>query len=398
MQLYLQFGWGMMGLVRELLASWQGGGVILSPRDLKKDQLIGLGKDVTTYGSESLLDPQCYARDADHARLRSHRYWQLYAGTSTNQILSAQGAEPMLEELGRLNRDISASRIILPGLLARSVDADWLRLQEVMIQEGRRIFGEMPLLATVALSAESLKNEHDVEAVIDAASKWDVQGFYVVPETPGSYLVDDPAWLANLLFLSAGLRLHNKPVIVGYCSHQMLLLACARVDVVCSGTYLNVRSFPPDKFYEQEESTPSRRSTWYYTPHALSEYKLHFLDIADRSGILSELRPDALMPQEYSQSLFSGAAPSTVNWREPDAFRHYLGCLNVQASAATLSSFEGTVDHHLRLLNDAESTLQRYAASGVLGSDRDFRERVDVNRSALTLFSNGLGPRMKRAW
>jgi hypothetical protein len=38
MELYLQFGYGMMALSRELVEEWEGGTVILSPRDLTSDQ------------------------------------------------------------------------------------------------------------------------------------------------------------------------------------------------------------------------------------------------------------------------------------------------------------------------------------------------------------------------
>jgi hypothetical protein len=46
MELYLQFGYGMMEHCRTLLRSWEGGSVILSPRDLTDDQLVRFGSDI----------------------------------------------------------------------------------------------------------------------------------------------------------------------------------------------------------------------------------------------------------------------------------------------------------------------------------------------------------------
>ena len=46
MELYLQFGYGMMGLCRHFIERWKGGTVILSPRDLTGEQIQRLGKEI----------------------------------------------------------------------------------------------------------------------------------------------------------------------------------------------------------------------------------------------------------------------------------------------------------------------------------------------------------------
>jgi hypothetical protein len=90
----------------------------------------------------------------------------------------------------------------------------------------------------------------------------------VVCEHPnGGYLVDDPNWLANVLDIVAGLRLGEAEVIVGYCNHQLLVASTANASAMCSGTWMNVRSFPPDKFrtaYEEEIRCPlsEQRCDW----------------------------------------------------------------------------------------------------------------------------------------
>jgi len=118
----------------------------------------------------------------------------------------------------------------------------------------------------VALSDEAIRDENQVEAVIDRVAGWPVSGFYVVGEVPGAYLVDDPSWLANLLILASGLKLLRKSVIVGYSSHQLCPAAC-NVDAIASGTWL----------------TPALGSS-------------------------------------YADPLFAGAQPSTVHWGEQSAF------------------------------------------------------------------------------
>lgn len=138
MQLYLQFGYGMMDHTMTLLKEWGGGGVILSPRDLEESQMIRVASAVKSLGAEPLLDPQCYLRDADHARLTNHRYWQTYQACSTATLLGGSGARDVSASLGMLNRALGVRRHILPGLLAQPISEDWFLVHERFIDAGRR--------------------------------------------------------------------------------------------------------------------------------------------------------------------------------------------------------------------------------------------------------------------
>ena len=398
MKLYLQFGHGMMGHCNELLGNWSNSGVILSPRDLKPDQLNKVAQNAISHNCEPLLDPQCYIRDADHPRLISHTYWQTIANHATGAFTGGPGTADLLGQLAHTANDIGIQRHILPGCLADPVNADWFAMQEAIIKEAPNHFGGEPLIATVAMSSSALLDEAQVEGVVERAAEWGVSGFYVVCESPSRYLIDDPNWLANLLILVSGLKLHNKPIIVGYCSHQMLCLASANVDVIASGNFLNVRAFNPDKFLAPDPNQGGRKSNWYYCPQALSEYRLPFMDVAQRVSVLEQMQPDPKLGSAYANILFGGPQPSTVDWKEGEAFRHYLTCLKSQATLAKCASFDETCDEHERQLDEADIFLQMLHSNGVLGRDRDFYNAVDVNRTALKLLKKALGQRLKRAW
>jgi hypothetical protein len=63
MRLYLQFGWGTMDHSRSLISEWGGGTVILSPRDLKDDQLSRFSKAVNRIPNGAvMLDPHAVKR------------------------------------------------------------------------------------------------------------------------------------------------------------------------------------------------------------------------------------------------------------------------------------------------------------------------------------------------
>ncbi len=138
---------------------------------------------------------------------------------------------------------------MLPGLFASAVDDDWAETQRAVLEEARVGNDNASLISTIAISADAVKNANQIADLIERAETWNAPAYYVVCEHPnGQYLVDDPNWVANVLDLCAGLRLLGSQVILGYCTHQMLAANAAGVNAIGSGTWMNVRSFPPEKF------------------------------------------------------------------------------------------------------------------------------------------------------
>jgi hypothetical protein len=284
-------------------------------------------------------------------------------------------------------------------MLARQVDEDWLLIQESTLEEARTLNTQLQLVLTIALSSEASRNPDQIAALLERAERWEADSFYIVVEHPnGQYLVDDPNWLANVIDLAAGLRLLRKPVILGYCNHQMLIASLAKTTAIASGTWMNVRSFPPEKFVTDYEEEMKQRATWYYCPQALSEYKIPFLDVAHRLRLLPRMAPPQALDGGYATPLFTGVQPSSVGFTEQAAFRHYLHALHEQVSKCVQTTFDGCVDDHRRLLDDAETNLNVLTASGIRGQQRDFSEIVDVNRAALELFVSLRGAMLRRHW
>ena len=251
MEFALQFGHGMMKNCLALVKQWGGGSVILSPRDLKAEQMVKFSRDINGSGALTLLDPQLYVPDCDHARLTNHSFWPQVPEYWRNPA----ELQRVMRELVRLNVDVRTSLVISPSPLISVITEDALEAVDTSVQELARIGvrGEQ-VFATVALASDAVRNEDRAELLSDAIESWDVAGIYLVAEHPSSeYLVTDPMWLARLLDIVAGARLAGKQVMVGYCTHQMLIAATAGANIIASGTWMNVRSFSPKKFDEVDE-------------------------------------------------------------------------------------------------------------------------------------------------
>lgn len=344
-----------------------------------------------------LLDPQFYLPRSDHHRLTAHGYWP--DSYETNAFFSGNGLQTMLRQLWTLNQSLQTEAFILPGLMATTVDDAWLATLRTPIAAAQEVGVNAPMYSTVALGVDAVRNMNSIQEVLEEFETLSVEGVYVLAEHPnGDYLVEDPTWLANVLELCGGLRLAGKKVLAGYVNHELLCLGAAAANVVAAGTWMNVRMFSPDRFEATQEEETRRRATWYYCPTSLSEYKTVFLDAAWRQNVLASMNATAGVVSPYAAPLFAGVQPSATGFSEREAFRHYLHCLWQQVAQARLATFDDTMAHHRRLLDQGESLASQLARSGVLSQGRGFTEIFDVVRSALTMFESTRGPTLRRAW
>ena len=110
------------------------------------------------------------------------------------------------------------------------------------------------------------------------------------------------------------------------------------------------------------------------------------------------MKPDPSVDGGYVDMLFSGAQPSTTDFSEQSAFRHYLHAIHEQVRASQATTFDDTIALHEQCLDAAEEQLDILAAGGVRGQNRNFSDCVDVNRAAISVLSSTRGAMLRRRW
>lgn len=395
MEFYIQMGHGMQSMCKELLLTWGEATVILSPLNISPDRIQSYSAEFRERGGNVLFDPQLYFPRKYQKNLTKYDYWP----KSNITALEAGDCQSLVQKLLEINNSTSTNAFILPSFIASKVDYRWNAVQRLYIDEAHKISPDSRLISTIALTGEVLSDPLQIEEITQYVEQWNVEGVYIVCEHPERYyLIDKPLWLGNLLALVAGIKRMKKKVIVGYASHQMLCLSLSKCDAIASGNFLNVRWFKPEHFETIESEDISRRALWYYCPQALSEYKIPFLDVAQRIGKLDILAPASDMMNQNCEMLFSGALPSSTGYKESHAHRHYLHCLRQQCKMATRNTYVETKDAHILLLNTAEQILTGLREKGIRGQDRDFSDIIDVNRAAIALHDSEFGFPLAQEW
>lgn len=393
MDLYLQLGHGMMGYCKELIAHWGEGTVILSPRDLTEEQTQKFSNEILKLNGNLLFDPQYYNPRANHHKLTEWSHW--YDDFDTSLLSDSKYIEERLSAIRNINNYCSTSAYIIPSQLCENVDNFWIKSHEFLLKKSIELFNDKDKYITLALSKDVIMDEKSIEKLIDISSSWDIEGYYIVPE--GNYLEDESEWLINLTLLVAGLKLQDKKIIVGYSNHQMLSLACANVDAIASGTFLNIRSFSTSKFNNPDKDSISRRTTWYYCPQAMSEYRIRALDRAYDYKILDLLMPFGKI-NIYTKILFSGTKPSSVGFKDSLSFKHYLLTLKQQCLLAKRDTFENTLNYHQKLADNAYEVIRQLENNGVRESNRSFKDIVDIYQDAIYKLNRERGALLKRKW
>ena len=388
MKPYIFMGHGMIKMTEELLKDWNGGSVILNPRVLTKDQLMSSSESFKKYGANLFFDPHCYIPRSDKPILNSQEYW-FKNDYSTNAYADTDKIKDNIKILKKYNDEMHTDAYIFPNTICSKADDIWLEVQNNWINVCNEIMNDKKRFATLCISNKILQDEIQLEKIISEVEKWDVDGFYIIPEHPkGEYLIEEPVWLINLLNLCATLKLREKEIIVSYATHQLFLLSIANIDGLATGNYMNVRAFDSSNMFNSDES--KRRAVWYYCPNSLSEYKRPFLDIAYHNQQLQLLKPNNSEEQKYCNILFEGAQPSNTKFNDTLSFKHYISCFKYQVENLKRDSYEETFAVQEMILNQAE----QYAR----GQARDFYEIIDVNRAAITVFNSQMGFNMKMEW
>ncbi len=395
MKLYLQLGHGMQALSQELIKYWGSGNVIISPVNLPQNKLIAFSNNIHSIGGEVLFDPQMFYPKEGHTKLQAYDYWPSQ-GVS---ISTENEKENINRELLRINNQINSSEIILPGIEMKEdqfeYGINWMTNSVSYFRNKT----DKPLLATLCLYPETIRNINAIESLIESLKNIPATGYYIIPHPSNNeYIVSDPLWVIGLLRLLTCLKLANKKIVVGYSNHQGLVYALANIDGIASGTYMNTRSFNPSKFKSPKDDDVKHKSTWYYLPSAFCEYKAALLDVAMQRGYLKKFYPQGDFNNPYSEMLFKGAQPSSTNYNEPNSFRHYLHCLKIQCEMLSLETYEETYDTYEFMLNNAENQIKDFKHHGMSGQNRDFAPAIEANRVAMCANDEDYGLKLRIDW
>lgn len=271
-----QVGWGKSDYVESGIHDGSVAGAVLSPRDDEPSSLSAYASSLQTIlkgGGLVLFDPQFYATtiaSAKDGKLPSYPY---YVPSLTRASFGPANVQTYAESVLDFQSGLALDRWISPTVLFSGFRDPWsqaaLSLAQASIDTHKTLREKKPLLVSLVLDEQALRDRHSLDEYLDTISTFDAKGFYVIvrrndPNYPAAYEEDV---IVNLMYMTYVLADRNSfEVVHGYTDLPGILLSPAGATAVGTGWYSNLRQFSMRRFLP---ASGGRQPKTRYTSKAL---------------------------------------------------------------------------------------------------------------------------------
>lgn len=383
MELFIQQGYGMMGLNREFAEKYDNMSFILSPRSLQVGQDIKRieehAEELRDRGAKILFDPQFYLPRTNIEKILNFPYFE-GLDYATTDFLGDEAKRFSENAVKYQKRVLNTSSVIIPGAYTNSYSQDWSKLHDDLI-EGALFSGiDGEFYQTLSMGPDLVLSD-EFDDLIGTLVLSEADGFYVTLKKPSDdFMVTDDTYLYKLLDAFLSIKLAGKKIILGYSNQQDIMFSSVGVDAIASGNYQNVRFFNPDIFFDNGEENIKRKGSWYYDNKTLSEFKPQQMSLAQRRGFFEMFGPI----NEYNRSLLEANPVTGVPWPEGKNFRNYLYWMN-ENCGKMFSYGENKVDSVMNFFEEKEANMSALLDKGFRVGNRGFS--LDAFESTLSAIS-----------
>lgn len=397
--LLAQSGFGRGEKIHTALGENLIGGMILSPKDERRERLEECVSDIRNnfVNSWIMVDPQFYATTVSSprdGRLPEYDYYADHAPLSRTQFSPRQIARYVQACLDYQNDLIDLSFILSPSVLFDDFRDSWsqiaLNMAEASIDHHNSLADPSPLLVSVVTSEIALRNATGMGEFLDALSGLEVSGFYLlVNRSSSSYQAAmDARAMENLLyFVHVLAQLNDYRVVVGFSDWLGFLLHAAGASATATGWHQSLRQFSMTRF---EPAGGGRRPRKRYSSTPLLSNPLITPELEDihRLGLLDNV----LSGGRNDSILRTGPAAGEARWTDDfGCLAHWAAVGRAIAQVETQRRHRAKLDTALNLIDQATSLYDRLLSRGVNFEPQTGPDHLTSWRDSLLAFGHTAG-------
>ncbi len=325
MSVLAQCGHGRGSKIERGLSDGVIHGVIMSPRDERKDRLEQAIQDWGGSHPNALVmfDPQFYAATLNNPRDGHLSEFDYYNNNSTlgRTHFSGTRIQGYVRECLDYQHQTFGNNIaylISPTILFDAFRDSWSQIALNMAIESADYHSSLtsprPLLISLVISETAFQTMDAVEEFLDALTEIDAQGFYIIIRRNSEFVQNamESASFGRIMYFYHVLTTINEyNVIVGYSDWHSFLLEVAGVTHTATGWYQNLRQFSLARF---RPSSGGRRPNKRYSSAPLLSYPLVNPELQDIH--LANLLHLVLSGSNYDAILQNGPAAGESNWTD----------------------------------------------------------------------------------
>ena len=362
-----QFGDRSQRLALEQLDHGIGVGVVISPRDLSRENAIKYVPKYREKGADILVDQQFYIPDSTVGKLSTYETANFRQAASQLRKLSESQLKDLASALRKINADLQTAGVISPAVVYEAGRSDIVELNAKLFAVAKQVGDELdiPTYSTIVLGKSVTSSDHTVETALSDATSVDAEGWYFAFEFDESRI--PTAHSSILRFCKAGLDLActGKPVFHAYAGPLSLLSACFGATAVGIGHSQNLWQFTRDRWEPLERGGGGGDAP----PRLFSASLWGTIIYEDEFALLSpKLREEVLTSSPFSDPI--SATPPYLPWSRWDGNKHLVYLLGKHAESALLQlDAEKASKSVIKHLEEAISLHSKIASEGVSLAD-----------------------------
>lgn len=385
MSILSQHGYGKTNKVEEGIRNGYLGGVILSPRDEKPDNLISFIEQMRTEFENEvqiLFDPQFYLTTVDplqEGKLPQYSFFR--PNLVYRDFLGRNDIRDYVRATLDYQAGLNLDRIISPNILCYDFTDRWSHISLLMAQEAIDYHAGLneapPLLLSLIIDEGAFNNKTGLDELLDTISVWPVAGYYLIVNVndAGYPAFIDANVLSNVMYLINVLGdVHGHEIQCGYSDLVGLLYHAAGATATATGWHTKLKQFSISRF---QPSTGGRRARERYTSRPLlnSILKQPELETIFQLGMI-----DSALSNTAYDTQFARSNPGNIPWP------YHISCMHHWETLSNLCE---------RIAHDASVTSRLNILQSLIKEAIENYNNLQTNG---VLFDVPSGVRNLRAW
>jgi hypothetical protein len=354
-----QFGDRSQKLVVEQLQSGAGVGVVISVRDLSRDNAIGYAQVYRSHGAEVLLDHQFYNPEFSNRFLQTYPISTYRAGISQLTQISDSDLAGLASELRIDHQDFMGNGLIAPAVTYEAARQDIIDLNKRLFGVAKQVGDELgiPTYATIMLGRSVTSSIQTINTLLSQATSLDSDGWYYGFEFNQGripYAKDDVyrCCVAGLTLAGTG-----KPILHAYAGPMALLSLGFGATGAGIGHSQNLWQFTRGRW-----DTTTRGGGGDAPPRFFSRTLWGTIIYPDETSLL----PSALLSQVLTQSPFSTPTATNGLWSRWDANKHLVNIIcSTVADIATDTNPRNNAQEAIQILDGAVALHNAIDSAGL---------------------------------
>lgn len=360
-----QFGDRSQKMVEEQLDHGVGVGVILSPRDLSRDNAISYSEGYHDRGAHVLIDQQFYVPDFSNKQLASYPTNQFRTTVSQLNQISEADLDALSNALRDIHRDVHADGIIAPAVVYEASRPDILKLNSQLFDAARRAADELslPTYATIVLGNSVIASQQVIDATLSHATALNSDGWYYAFEFDSERIPSSHDAVRRCCMAGLSLACTGKPLLHAYAGPMSLLSLGFGATATAVGHSQVTWKFSRGRWQPPAGQGGGGDAPPRYFSRGLWGTIVYPDEMAQLGAPLRD--------RVTSQSPFSTPVGSNLPWGRWDANKHllFVVCSTISELAANEDPRENARSA-IDVLNDAITLHNDIASSGLALSDQ----------------------------